>query len=62
MDQTSVCGQNQQTLVAMATSLGDQNTHVRLIIYIHSSTSPENLAKIAPVDVEIIGLTEIIKV
>jgi len=42
--------------------LGDQNTHVRLIIYIHSSTNPENLAKIGPVDVEIIGLTEIIKV
>jgi len=32
-----------------------------LTIYIHSSTNPENLAKIGPVDVAIFGLTEIIK-
>ena len=30
-------------------------------IYLHSSTNPENLAKIGPVDVEIIGLTGIVK-
>jgi len=32
-----------------------------MIIYRHSSTNPENLAKIGPVDVEIIGLAEIVK-
>jgi len=33
----------------------------RLIIYSHSSTNPENLAKIGPIDVQIIGLTVIVK-
>jgi len=31
---------------------------LRLIAYGHSSTNPANLAKIGPVDVEIIGLKE----
>ena len=31
-------------------------------MYNHSSANPENLAKIGPVDVEIIGLTETVKI
>jgi len=33
---------------------------MRLIIYRRSSVNPERLAKIGPVDVEIIDLTEIV--
>ena len=33
-----------------------KKTNFRLIIYSHSSTNPENLAKIGPVILEIIGL------
>jgi len=33
----------------------------RSIIHSHSSTNPKNLAKIGPVDFEIIGLTVIVK-
>jgi len=36
-------------------------TNVRLIIYSHISTNPTNFVKIALVDFEIIGLTEIVK-
>jgi len=43
----------------MATSLGDRKT--RLIIYIRSSTNPENLVKIGPADLEIIGSKGIVK-
>jgi len=39
----------------MATPVRDRKTNFRLIIY------PENLAKIGPVDFEIIVLTEIVK-
>jgi len=46
-----------------ATSLeGSKKTHFRSFIYSRSSTKRENLAKIDPVDVEIIGLREIAKV
>ena len=38
-----------------------QRTNFRLIVYSHCSTNPENLAKIGPVDFEIIGLTRIAK-
>jgi len=53
-------------MVAMATSLEDSTkNNFRLIIYGHSSTKPENLAlalaKIDPVDFEIIGLTGMVK-
>jgi len=44
-------------LAAVETSFGGSKTDLRLIIYSHSSTNPENVAKIDPVDVEIIGLT-----
>ena len=37
-----------------------KKTNFRLIIYSHSSISRENLAKVGPVDFEIIGLTGII--
>jgi len=36
--------------------------YFRLIMYSHSSANPGNLAKIGPVDVEIIGLTETVKI
>jgi len=36
---------------------GDQK-NFRLIIDSHSSTNPENMAKLCPVDVEIIDVTE----
>jgi len=45
----------------VATSLGDRKTNFRLIIYNHISTNPEKVAKVDPVDYEIIGLTGIIK-
>jgi len=50
----------------MATSLEESTkNNFRLIIYGHSSTKPENLAlalaKIDPVDFEIIGLTGMVK-
>ena len=41
--------------------LRDRKTNFRLVIYSHSSTNPENLAKIGLVVVEIIGLTRIVK-
>jgi len=41
--------------------LRDQKTNYRSFIYSQSSINPVNLAKIGLVDVEIIGLTEIIK-
>jgi len=41
--------------------LRDQKTNFRLIIYSHSSTNPEKLAKTSPVDFEIAGLTGIVK-
>jgi len=40
--------------------LRDGKTNFRLIIYSHSSINPENLAKVGPVDFEIIGLTGIV--
>jgi len=52
---------NLQKLVAMATSLEVRKTNFRLIICISISTSPTNLAKIGPVDFEIICLTKIVK-
>ena len=41
--------------------LRDQKTNFRLIIHSHSSANPENLAKIGPVDFEIIGRQESLK-
>ena len=41
--------------------LRDQKTHSRSFIYSHSSTIPASLVKIGPVDVGIIGLSEIKK-
>ena len=38
-----------------------RKTSFRLIIYSHSSSIPENLAKIGLVSVEVIGLTEIVE-
>ena len=43
-------------------TLRDRKTNFQLIIYSHIYTNPENLGKIGPVDVEIIGLTEIVKI
>jgi len=40
----------------------DLKFNLLLIIYSHSSTNPVNLAKIGPVDVEIIGLQGIFKI
>ena len=44
----------------MATSLGYRKTDFRSFIYSQSSTNTENSAKTGPVDVEIVGLTEIV--
>jgi len=41
--------------------LTDRKTNFGLIIYSHNPNNPENLAKIGPVDFEIIGLTGIDK-
>ena len=50
-------------LVATATSLeGSKKNNFRPLIYGQSSTNPENFVKIGLVDVEITGLTEIIKI
>jgi len=46
-------------LVVMATSLEGSGKYFRPFIYGQSSTNPANFVKIGPVDVEIIGLTEI---
>jgi len=46
-------------LVATATSLEGSKNNFRLFIYGQSSTNHANFVKIGPVDVEIIGLTEI---
>jgi len=48
-------------LVAVAMSLAEAKMHNRLFIYSRSFTSPENSVKIGWVDVEIIGMAEIIK-
>jgi len=40
--------------------LTDRKTTVRLIVYSLSSTNPDNVTKIGPVDFEIIGLTEVV--
>jgi len=53
----SVLWISQQKLIA----LGVEKTNFRLTIYSHSSTSPENLEKIGPIDFEINGLTRIVK-
>jgi len=55
---TQVCGRNQQKWLLWQRSLMNQKTNFRLIIRSHRSTNPGNLAKIGPVDLEIIGLTE----
>jgi len=39
----------------------DRKTNSRSFIYSHSSTNPAHLVKIGPLDVEIIGQTEIVK-
>jgi len=44
-----------------ATSLGGSKTNFKSLIYSHNSTKPVNLANIGPVDVEIIGLTKIVR-
>jgi len=47
-------------LVATATTLeGSKKNNFRSFIYGQSYTNPANFVKIGPVDVEIIGLTEI---
>jgi len=48
-------------LIATATSFEGSKTNFRSFINRHSSTNPANLVKIGHVDVEIIGLTEIVK-
>jgi len=49
-------------MVAMATTLeGSKKTIFRSFIYSQSSTNSVNLVKIGPVDVEITGVTEIVK-
>jgi len=42
--------------------LSDRKNNFRSFIYGQSSTNPTNFAKIGPVDVEIIGMTEITKI
>jgi len=43
------------------TTLQGPKPHFRLIVCSHSSTNPANLATIGPVDVETIGLAQIVK-
>ena len=47
-------------LVAVAMSVMDRKNNVRPFIYGQSSHNSANFVKIGPVDVELIGLTEII--
>ena len=47
-------------MTAMAMSLEGRN-NFRSFIYSHSSTKPENSVKIGAVDVETIGLAEIVR-
>jgi len=42
-------------------SLRDRKTNFTLIIYSHSSTNPENLAEVGPVNFQIIGLMGIVQ-
>ena len=49
-------------LVATATSLEGSKKPSDSFIYGQRSTNPENFVKIGPVDVDIIGLTEITKI
>jgi len=42
-------------------SLKRSKTNFRSFIYSHRSTKPANMLKIDPVDIEIIGPTEIVK-
>jgi len=49
-------------MVAMATSTGESQNNFRSFIYGQSSIKPANFVKIGPVDVAIIGLTEITKI
>jgi len=42
--------------------LGNRKPNFRSFIHSHSSTNPANLVKIGPVDVEMIGLTESLKI
>jgi len=53
IDTHQLCGYNQQKLVAMATSLGGSENYIQMVIYSHSSTNPDNLAKIGSVDFEV---------
>jgi len=48
-------------LGATTTALEESKNLLPIDVYLQSSTNPENLAKIGPVDVEIIGLAEIVK-
>ena len=49
-------------LVATATSLARSKNNFRAFVSGQSSTNPANFMKTSPVDVEIIGLTEITKI
>jgi len=55
------CRFNQRKVIAAASSIvsRDRKTELRSFIYGQSFTNPANFVKIGPVDVEIIGLTEI---
>jgi len=48
-------------LVVMATSLEGSKNNLKRIIYSRRSANSENMAKIGPVDFEIIGVTGIVK-
>jgi len=48
-------------LVATATSLDGPKTNFTSFIYSHSSANPANLVNVGLVDVEKIGLTEIVR-
>jgi len=54
-------GQSPQNWLPWQPPLQEQKTKITSFIYSHSSTKTENLAKIGAADVEIIGLTEIVK-
>jgi len=60
-DKNQFCRQSPQKVVAMTTPLWGLKNLCQTIVYVHSSTNPDKLPKIAIADFEISGLTAIVK-
>jgi len=59
----ATCTKTNEIWLPWQLSLRDRKTNLGFIVYRHSSTNPENSAKIGPVDskIGVIGLTGIVK-